>query len=341
MLKVVLHDHKTSQLAEESIMASDQPKLLDQVSALIRTLHYSIRTEEAYVHWARRFILFHNKRHPAEMGKEEIEAFLTHLAVADRVSASTQSQAKAALLFLYQRVLKLEVDWLTDIVAAKQPQRLPTVLTTEEARSLLSHMQGEPWLIASILYGSGLRILEGCRLRVLDVDFSMRQIIVRNGKGAKDRITMLPGILLEPLKSHLELVKLQHQRDLEQGGGDVHLPFALDRKYPNAPREWKWQYVFPADRPSRDPRSDAVRRHHIDEQQVQRAVRKAAQTAGVEKKVTPHTLRHSFATHLLQVGYDIRTVQDLLGHKDVRTTMIYTHVLNRGGRGVLSPLDKP
>lgn len=320
-------------------MEPDQPKLLDQLRALLRTLHYSLRTEEAYVHWTRRYILFHHKRHPSEMGKTEIEAFLSDLAVNGKVSASTQSQAKAALLFLYQRLLKLEVDWLKDIVAAKQPQRLPTVLTVDEVRSLLSQLEGTPWLIASLLYGSGLRILECCRLRVLDVDFSMRQINVRNGKGAKDRVTMLPSSLLEPLQSHLHLVKCQHDRDLEQGGGAVYLPFALDRKYPSAPKEWKWQYVFPAAHVSRDPRSDAVRRHHVEEQQVQRAVKAAAQSIGINKKVTPHTLRHSFATHLLQGGYDIRTVQELLGHKDVRTTMIYTHVLNRGGRGVLSPLD--
>jgi integron integrase len=321
-------------------MSPSQPKLLDQVRATIRTLHYSIRTEQAYVDWARRYILFHQKRHPRDMGKDEIEAFLTHLAVEGRVSASTQSQAKAALLFLYQKVLKAEVDWLKDVVAAKQPQRMPTVLTKDEVRALLTRMEGEPWLVASILYGSGLRVLEACRLRVLDLDFGMRQITVRNGKGAKDRVTVLPDVLLEPLKSHLELVKLQHSRDSEQGGGEVYLPFALDRKYPAAPTEWKWQYVFPASRPSSDPRSGSVRRHHIEEQRIQRAVRQAAQDAGIAKKVTPHTLRHSFATHLLQSGSDIRTVQELLGHKDVRTTMIYTHVLNRGGQGVISPLDR-
>jgi integron integrase len=320
-------------------MSSDQPKLLDQVRGVIRTLHYSIRTEEAYVDWTRRFILFHRKRHPKEMGKDEIESFLSHLAVEGRVSASTQSQAKAALLFLYQKVLKVQVDWLKDVVAAKQPQRLPTVLTIDEVRSLLAHMEGVPWLIASLLYGSGLRVLEACRLRVLDIDFGMRQIIVRNGKGAKDRVTMLPESLVEALKSQLELARLQHQRDCEQGGGDVYLPFALDRKYPNAEKEWKWQYAFPSGRLSRDPRSGAIRRPHNEEQRVQRAVRQAALDAGIEKRVTPHTLRHSFATHLLQGGYDIRTVQELLGHKDVRTTMIYTHVLNRGGHGVRSPLD--
>jgi len=320
-------------------MSSDQPKLLDQVRALIRTLHYSIRTENAYAEWTRRYILFHHKRHPAEMGKEEIEAFLTHLAVDRKVAASTQSQAKAALLFLYQRVLKLEVDWLKDVVAAKQPQRLPTVLTIDEVNSLLCRMEHETWLVASLLYGSGLRLLEACRLRVLDLDFNMKQLIVRNGKGAKDRVTMLPDSLLIPLQSHLELVNLQHQRDCSNGGGEVYLPFALDRKYSYAPREWKWQYVFPAASLSADPRSNAVRRHHIEEQRIQRAVKQAARATGIHKKVTPHTLRHSFATHLLQAGYDIQTVQELLGHKDVRTTMIYTHVLNRGGRGVISPLD--
>lgn len=321
-------------------MSADQPKLLDQVRATIRTLHYSIRTEQAYVDWIRRYILFHNKRHPSEMGKPEVEAFLTHLAVEGRVAASTQSQAKAALLFLYQKVLKQDLDWLKDVVAAKQPQLLPTVLTVEEVGHLLSHMQGDTWLVASLLYGSGLRLMEACRLRVLDIDFGMRQIIVRNGKGAKDRVTMLPESLVMPLQAQLELAKLQHDRDCTQGGGEVYLPFALDRKCPEAAREWKWQYAFPATGLSKDPRSDAVRRHHIDEQRVQRAVKQAARDANIQKKVTPHTLRHSFATHVLLNGYDIRTVQELLGHKDVRTTMIYTHVLNRGGQGVMSPLDR-
>lgn len=321
-------------------MPPNEPKLLDQVRALIRTMHYSIRTEEAYLAWIRRYIIFHKKRHPSQMGKAEIEEFLTHLAVDRKVAASTQSQAKSALLFLYQRVLKLEVEWLKDVVAAKQPQRLPTVLTIDETRSLLSHLKSEVWMVASLLYGSGLRLMEACRLRVLDIDFSMRQITVRNGKGAKDRVTMLPEALVAPLEAHLELVKLQHRRDCEQGGGEVYLPFALDRKYPAAAREWKWQYAFPADDLSEDPRSSTIRRHHIDEQRVQRAVKQAAQDAYIQKKVTPHTLRHSFATHLLQSGYDIRTVQELLGHKDVRTTQIYTHVLNRGGNAVLSPLDR-
>jgi integron integrase len=321
-------------------MPPNEPKLLDQVRALIRTMHFSIRTEEAYLAWIRRYIIFHKKRHPSQMGKAEIEEFLTHLAVDRKVAASTQSQAKSALLFLYQKVLKLEVEWLKDVVAAKQPQRLPTVLTIDETRSLLSHLKSEVWMVASLLYGSGLRLMEACRLRVLDIDFSMRQITVRNGKGAKDRVTMLPEALVALLEAHLELVKLQHRRDCEQGGGEVYLPFALDRKYPAAAREWKWQYAFPADDLSEDPRSSTIRRHHIDEQRVQRAVKQAAQDAYIQKKVTPHTLRHSFATHLLQSGYDIRTVQELLGHKDVRTTQIYTHVLNRGGNAVLSPLDR-
>lgn len=320
-------------------MTGQPVRLLDQVRARIRTLHYSIRTENAYVDWIRRFIIFHKKRHPAEMGKVEVEAFLTHLAVDRNVSASTQSQAKSALLFLYEKVLLLELPWLSDIVSAKQPQRLPTVLTTGEARLVLEHLTGIPALISHLLYGSGLRVLEACRLRVLDLDFTMRQVLVRSGKGAKDRVTMLPQVLIEPLRVHLEQVRQLHHKELASGDGAVYLPFALEHKYPGAPREWKWQYVFPADRMSRDPRSGAIQRHHVSEQLVQRAVRQAAITARIDKRVSPHTFRHSFATHLLHTGYDIRTVQELLGHKDIRTTMIYTHVLSRGGRGVISPLD--
>lgn len=321
-------------------MTQSPPKLLDQVRAKTRVLHYSIRTEDAYASWIKRFILFHGKRHPLQMGKPELEEFLTYLAVDRKVSASTQSQAKAALLFLYQKVFELDLPWLSDIVAAKHPQHLPTVLTVGEARAVIEKLSGVPALIAQLLYGSGLRVLEACRLRVLDLDFGMHQLLVRDGKGAKDRVTMLPGALIEPLTLHLALVNKLHQKHLRSGNGKVYLPFALERKYPGAASEWKWQYVFPADQHSEDPRSGEFRRHHIGEQTVQRAVRHAAAEAAICKRVTPHTLRHSFATHLLMSGYDIRTVQELLGHQDVRTTMIYTHVLNRGGHGVISPLDR-
>ncbi len=320
-------------------MTDKPPKLLDQVRAEIRMRHYSIRTEHAYVDWIRRFILHHNKRHPGEMGKAEIEAFLSYLAVDRKVSPSTQSQAKAALLFMYQKVLCLDLPWLSDIVAAKKPHHLPTVLTIAEARSVLERLSGVPSLIGGLLYGSGLRVLEACRLRVMDLDFVMQQVNVRNGKGAKDRVTMLPSSIQPSLKLHLSKIQAQHELDLSYGGGSVYLPYALERKYPKAELEWKWQYVFPADQISRDPRTGKMRKHHIGEQSVPRAVRHAAAKAGIQKRVSPHTLRHSFATHLLLSGYDIRTVQELLGHNDVRTTMIYTHVLNRGGRGVISPLD--
>jgi integron integrase len=321
-------------------MTDKPPKLLDQVRARIRVMHYSIRTEQAYVDWARRFILFHNKRHPAEMGKTELEAFLSYLAVERRVSASTQNQAKSALLFLYQQVLGLELPWLSDIVVAKRPQHLPTVLTVGEVQAVLARMSGVSGLIGQLLYGSGLRLLEACRLRVQDVDFKMHQLMVRDGKGAKDRVTMLPESVIKPLTQHLQRMKVRHDDDVQAGFGEVYLPFALAVKYPKAPCEWRWQYVFPAEQLSQDPRSGAARRHHLGEQAVQRAVRQAASAAGLTKRVSPHTMRHSFATHLLAAGYDIRTVQELLGHKDVQTTMIYTHVLNRGGKGVVSPLDR-
>ncbi|MES2297499.1 MAG: integron integrase [Pseudomonadota bacterium] len=321
-------------------MDATPPKLLDQMRARIRTLHYSIRTEQAYLDWAKRYILFHRKRHPLDLGKVDVEAFLSYLAVERKVSASTQAQAKAALLFLYQRVLDQDLPWLSDIVAAKQPQRLPTVLSVPEARAVVQHLTGTAALVGPLLYGSGLRVLEACRLRVLDLDFGMHQVMIRNGKGAKDRVTMLPQSLADPLQLHLRHIQTMHEHDLISGGGKVYLPFALERKYPQAAAEWKWQYVFPADHLSRDPRSGSVRRHHISEQSIQRAVRQAAILSHIDKRVTPHTLRHSFATHLLLSGYDIRTVQELLGHRDVRTTMIYTHVLNRGGHGVVSPLDR-
>ncbi len=326
-------------MSEEQSSVS-APKLLDQVRGKIRLKHYSIRTEQTYVDWIKRFILFHGKHHPKDMGAQEVEAFLTHLAVAGRVAASTQNQAKSALLFLYKEVLGFELPWLDNVTQAKTPKRLPVVLTREEVQAVLARMEGTHWLIASLLYGSGLRIMEGLRLRVKDVELSRREILVRDGKGFKDRVTMLPTALLAPLKTHLQRVKLLHEQDLAAGYGAVHLPYALDKKYPNAGREWAWQYIFPSANLSVDPRSDETRRHHLQDQAVQRAVKQAVRTAGLTKPATPHTFRHSFATHLLESGYDIRTVQELLGHSDVSTTMIYTHVLNRGGRGVVSPLDR-
>ena len=319
-------------------MTERPPKLLEQVRGLIRLKHYSIRTEDAYIHWIKRYILFHNKRHPEEMGVPEIEAFLTHLAVDLNVAASTQNQALSALLFLYRDVLKQELGSI-DSVRAKKPKRLPTVLTRQELQLLFSAMTDTPLLVGRTLYGSGLRILECVRLRIKDVDMSMNQITVRDGKGNKDRRTVLPGSLKPALEQHLRRVRLMHQQELTQGHGNVYLPPALARKYPNAEYEWIWQYVFPAEKRSEDPRTGIVRRHHLSERSVQRAIKSAAQLADIEKRVTCHTLRHSFATHLLGDGYDIRTVQELLGHKDVKTTMIYTHVLNRGGMAVRSPLD--
>jgi integron integrase len=318
---------------------ADSPKLLDQVRDKIRAKHYSIRTESAYSDWIKRFILFHDKRHPAEMGGKEVEAFLSYLAVEGRVSASTQNQAKSAILFLYRHVLETDLPWLEGVVQAKQPERLPVVLTETEVRRVMGRLRGTHWLLASLLYGAGLRLMEALRLRVKDVEFERMEIVVREGKGAKDRVTMLPASTAQVLKQHLKLVKALHVRDLEEGYGEVYLPFALAKKYPNAPREWGWQYVFPSTKRSIDPRSNVERRHHLDEKGLQRAIKQAVRDAGVDKLATPHTLRHSFATHLLQNGYDIRTVQELLGHSDVSTTMIYTHVLNRGGRAVRSPLD--
>jgi integron integrase len=305
----------------------------------MRLKHYSYRTEQAYMDWIRRFILFHHKRHPQEMGAQEIEAFLTHLAVHENVAASTQNQALQAILFLYREVLGREITEPIQAMRARKPKRLPTVLTREEVLLLFNQMSGIHKLIAQLLYGSGLRLMEALRLRVKDLDFEYRTITVRDGKGEKDRITILPDLLQDPLRHHLEQVRRLHQQDLDQGYGAVYLPEALARKYPNAEREWGWQWVFPSPRLSLDPRTGVIRRHHLDPSSVQRAIREAARAAGITKPVTPHTLRHSFATHLLETGYDIRTVQELLGHKDVRTTMIYTHVLQRGGRAVRSPLD--
>lgn len=317
------------------------PKLLDQVRDRVRLKHYSLRTEQAYVGWIKRYIIFHNKRHPAEMAKSELESFLTSLAVERNVSASTQTQALSALLFLYKEVLELEFPWLDGVTRAKKPVRLPTVLTRDEVKLLFKYLDDPLMdLIVRLLYGTGMRLLECLRLRMKDVEFTRREIVVREGKGKKDRVTMLPDSLAERLRAQMAFVKSQHTQDLALNRGEVWLPDALALKYPNAAKALAWQYVFPAAGFSVDPRSGAVRRHHVDERRVQRAVKRAAERAELIKLVTPHTLRHSFATHLLEGGYDIRTVQELLGHSDVATTMIYTHVLNKGGRGVTSPLDR-
>jgi integron integrase len=322
------------------VPAGRTPKLLDQVREAIRTRHYSLRTEEAYVQWIKRFILFHGKRHPLEMGAQEITQFLSALAVDGHVSASTQNQALCALLFLYRHVFDQNVGWLDGVVHAKRPQRLPVVLARQEVKALLEALEGVNWLMASLLYGAGLRLLECLRLRVKDLDFSSNQILVREGKGNKDRRTMLPAIMKGPLAAHLERVRQVHKRDLGRGYGKVYLPDALARKYPQADREWGWQWVFPASQLSLDPRSGEQRRHHLHESVLQRAIKEAARKTGLTKPASCHTLRHSFATHLLEDGYDIRTIQELLGHRDVKTTMIYTHVLNRGGKGVHSPIDR-
>lgn len=320
--------------------AGGQPRLLDEVRARIRIKHYSIRTEQAYVHWIRRYILFHGKRHPKELGADAVTQFLSHLAVDRKVAASTQNQAMNAVLFLYREVLDLELPWLDGVERAKKPERLPVVFTREEAKAILARLDGTKWLMASLLYGSGLRLMECIRLRVKDVDDQRRQVVVREGKGHKDRVTILPDALVEPLRTHLARVKALHEQDLRDGFGSVYLPYALERKYPNAATEWGWQYVFPASRRSRDPRSGITRRHHIEPSVLQKAVKQAVRAANVIKPGSAHTFRHSFATHLLECGHDIRTVQELLGHKDVRTTQIYTHVLGRGGNAVVSPLDR-
>ena len=314
-------------------------RLLEQVRDRVRTLHYSIRTEQSYIGWIKRFILFNNKKHPKEMGKLEVEAFLTHLAVNRKVSASTQNQALNAILFLYRQVLDIELPWLEDVTRAKKPVRLPVVLTTSEVCSLLSAMDGVRGLVAQLLYGTGMRLMESLRLRVKDIDFERKEIFVRNGKGGKDRVTVLPEKLIGELDAHLLRVKTLHEQDLKDGLGCVFMPFALERKYPSACREWAWQYVFPSKTISADPRTGRKARYHLYSQNIQRAIKQAVRQANIVKPASTHTLRHSFATHLLESGYDIRTVQELLGHADVKTTMIYTHVLNKGGRGVKSPLD--
>jgi integron integrase len=320
--------------------AAPPRRLLDRVRDEIRLRHYSIRTETAYVDWIRRFVVFHGKRHPDSLGAAQVQEFLSHLAVERNVAASTQNQAKSALLFLYREVLRIQLPWLDEIVAARVPNRLPVVLTPFETRALLLELNGTMGLVASLLYGTGMRLLEALRLRIKDIEFERREILVRNGKGSKDRVTVLPENLLLPLKDHVLRVKVLHEKDLAGGFGTVWLPNALATKYPAAPRSWGWQWVFPGATRSIDPRSGAEHRHHLHESSIQRAVSAAARRAGIAKPCSPHILRHSFATHLLQAGYDIRTVQELLGHSDVRTTMIYTHVLNRGGRAVRSPLDQ-
>jgi integron integrase len=325
------------------------PKLLDQVSDALRLKHYSYRTEQTYKDWIKRYILFHGKRHPKDMGVQEIQAFLTHLAVEKNVSASTQNQALSAILFLYRHILHQEIQFPTDIVRAEKSRTLPTVLTHTEALAVINHLTGVTKLMTQILYGSGLRLMECIRLRVKDIDFGNRQIIVRDGKGEDDRVTILPDSLIPALRNQIQTVQRIHQTDLQDGFGEVYLPHTLALKYPNASRELIWQYLFPASQLSRDPRhpspagrgagGEGYRRHHADPSLLQKAIRAAAKAAGINKPVSPHTFRHSFATHLLQNGYDIRTVQELLGHKDVKTTMIYTHVLNRGASAVRSPLD--
>lgn len=320
-------------------MPNPKARLLDQVREVLRVKHYSIHTEDAYVGWIKRYIFFHQKRHPREMSAPEVQAFLSDLAVTQNVSASTQNQALNALVFLYAEVLHVELDWMHNLVRTRRSRRVPLVLSRPEIQRVLAAMTGTTQLMGKLLYGTGLRLMECLRLRVKDLDFARGLIIVRDGKGQKDRVTMLPEVLRQALQDHLARVKLLHASDLKNGRGEVFLPEALARKYPAAPKEWVWQYVFPSAKLSRDPRSNAIRRHHVDEQMLQRAVRGAAKLAGIDKPVTPHTFRHSFATHLLESGYDIRTVQELLGHAHVTTTQIYTHVMQKPGLGVTSPLD--
>lgn len=326
-------------------MSSDIPqstgsRLFDQFRDVMRYKHYSRRTEQSYLHWIRRYILFNNKRHPAEMGKDEIVRFLTHLASNRNVSPSTQNLALSAILFLYKEVLKVELPWIDTFERARRSTHIPVVFTRDEIKRLFAQLEGTYWLLFSLMYGSGLRLMECVRLRVKDIDFHYKQIIVRDGKGNKDRVTLLPVPLIEPLQAHLQRVKIRHEQDLANGYGRVKLPFALERKYPNASRDFAWQFVFPSSSIGQDPRSDHVGRHHIHESAVQKVIKTALRKAGIAKPAGTHTLRHSFATHLLEDGYDIRTVQELLGHSDVKTTQIYTHVLQKGGSAVRSPLER-
>lgn len=334
------HQARSSPVVREAGSAPPPaPRLLDRVRAAVRLRHYSRRTEKAYIAWIRRYIVFHGKRHPADLGAPEVTRFLSSLATNGQVAASTQNQALSALLFLYRDVLDVELPWLDGIVRAKRPHRLPIVLTREEVRAVLRGLHGVPRLMACLLYGSGLRVLECCCLRVQDVDFGGNQLVVRGAKGDKDRVTVLPLLIKQDLARHLETVREQHAHDVKSGAGWVELPTALARKYPNAGREWVWQWVFPATRVYRDRDTSQVRRHHLHETVLQKIVKYAVHRAGITKRATPHTLRHSFATHLLEDGRDIRTVQELLGHHDVSTTQIYTHVLNRGPSAVRSPID--
>ena len=321
-----------------SMVDGRKPKLLDRVREAIRRRHYSLQTEKAYAHWIKRFIFFHKKRHPVEMGETEIGQFLSHLATEQHVSASTQNQALNALLFLYREVLEKPIGYINGVVRAKRPIRLPVVLTHQEVRAILGALSGPEWLMAMLLYGAGLRLMECLRLRVQDIDFSSNQIMVRGGKGDKDRVTMLPATVQEPLRRHLEEVGTQYQQDRENGRGGASLPNALERKYPNAAKEWGWQFVFPASKLSTDPRSGLIRRHHLHETVLQKAVKEACRKAGLSKHAGCHTFRHAFATHLLEAGYDIRTVQELLGHKDVSTTMVYTHGRLFGRKGTVSSM---
>lgn len=316
-----------------------KPKLLDRLARALRARHYSLRTEQAYAHWVRRYVIFHGRRHPIEMGEAEINEFLTALAVEGKVSSSTQNQALSALLFLYRHILGREVGQIGDVVRAQRPRHLPVVMSREEVKAVISYLHGEKRIIATLLYGSGLRLMECLRLRVQDIDFGKNQITVRSGKGEKDRVTMLPQAVRPMLEEHLRRVRQVHERDLAEGWGSVELPAALDRKFPRAPRAWEWQWVFPQERRWRNPATGRQGRHHIDESLVQRSVKEAVARAGLSKRASCHTFRHSFATHLLESGYDVRTVQELLGHRDLRTTMIYTHVLNRGPAGIRSPFD--
>jgi integron integrase len=317
---------------------SEKSPFLNRVREVIRTRHYSIRTEQSYTHWVKRYILFHNKRHPNELGEAEVAAFLTHLAVMRQVSPSTQNQALNALVFVYRHVLDRPLGDIVGSVRAKRPQRLPVILTKAEVRQLFLHLDGPHWLPACLLYGSGLRLMECIRLRVKDLDFTRRAITVRGGKGGKDRVVTLPDPCIDPLRQQLAQVSRLHNKDLQDGFGAVWLPHALARKYPRAATAFGWQYVFPASKRSVDPRSGVTRRHHLDESCLQRAVKLAIRKAGITKPASCHTLRHCFATHLLERGMDIRTVQEQLGHRDIRTTQIYTHVLQRGGNAVASPL---